>query len=149
MAAAGKDEQTRRGCEGSIPADGEYKKGQGGKEGEGETRGPEAGINDGRFTALVRLVTVALGQPWLCLPRPLPSASRPSGSLHRLVRVMRPGYYLFPLVCARTRSSRQTICLSSAEHRPPSTDWLALPFSFLSLSLSPFPSLSFSQCFCI
>ena len=63
-AAAGMDEQTRRGgCEGSIPADEEYKKGQGGKEGEGETRGPEAGINDGRFTALVRLVTVALGQP--------------------------------------------------------------------------------------
>ena len=128
-----------RGCEGSIPADGEYKKGHGGEEGEGETRGPEAGINDGRFTALVRLVTVALGQPHCASLVLFHQPLRPSGSLHRLVRVMRPGYYLFPLVCARTRSSRQTNNLPFQRGAsPPSTDWLALPFSSLSLSLSLF-----------
>lgn len=52
----------------------------------------------------------------------------------RLVRVMRPGYYLFPLVCARsTRSSRQTNNLPfERRHCRPTGSTLSL-----SLSLPP------------
>lgn len=83
--------------------------------------------------ALVRLVTVALGHSYgkpkgkkekeregkkeerrvEATPSAHAESSRPR---HRLLLVMRPGYYLFPLVCARTRApDKQTICPSKSD----------------------------------
>lgn len=98
--------------------------------GRGAGRGARVGPRPALMTAEVpRHSFASLPPPWGSLRLPPP---------HRLVRVMRPGYYLFPLVCARsTRSSRQTNNLPfERRHCRPTGSTLSLS---LSLSLPPPP----------
>jgi len=108
------------------------------------TRGPEAGINDG---------TCGTRSSRYCRPEAIVASrarerkrdrkrrSHPNCThrvplvRHRLLLVMRPGYYLFPLVCAH-ESSRQTNNLPFQE--PPS------PFCHGFVSFSLFASISFA-----
>lgn len=105
--------------------------------GRGAGRGARVGPRPALMTAEVpRHSFASLPPPWGSLRLPSP---------HRLVRVMRPGYYLFPLVCARsTRSSRQTNNLPfERRHCRPTGSTLSLSLS-LSSPTTARPHLSSS-----